>query len=708
MRAEDRDDDMTTAKTPAIGARVPRREDPALLKGQGCYTADIALTDPLHVAFLRSPVASGKIAEIDTAEAREAPGVAAVVTGADLPPTTPPDLQPVLSIEETLPFPLLARDRVSAVGEPVVAVLADSPARAADAVDLIALDIDDADLPAPRRIAGRGWQAGNAARAFAEAAHVVEVETRHSRVAPSPMEPRGIAVRYDAETEGVTIYQSTQTPHRTKNDLARILQIDPERLRVIAPDVGGGFGMKGFIYPEEVFTVWAALQLKRDVRWIATRSEEFLSAGHGRGLTSRGRLALDEEGRFLALEARIEAPLGAWASGTGLMPAYNAARILPSGYTIPVLDIETEAVSHPLPPVGIYRGAGRPEANVIIERLIDEAAAATGIDPIALRKMNLLAEDALPHDSVTGSRLDSGDYAAALDAFAEAADVVGLRARRDAIRQDGGIAGLGLAFYLDPSAAGWEYARVTLNADGTAHIVTGATQQGHGRLTAFSQIASDALGLPMEAITLDAGDTGTAPVGVGAVGSRATAIGGSAVMEACAKAKAAVAEGASLPVTAESKYEVAGQAWAFGAYAALVEIDSETGRPRLLAAHAHDDTGVVVNPVQVEGQLRGGFAQAVGETMLEAIVMDGDGQLLTGSFMDYAMPRADDLPPLSLSQTETPSPMNPLGAKGVGEAATTGAPAALINAIGDAFRPTGKAPPQMPFSASRIWEALKG
>ena len=284
----------------------------------------------------------------------------------------------------------------------------------------------------------------------------------------------------------------------------------------------------------------------------------------------------------------------------------------------------------------------------------------------------------------------------------------GLRARRDALQAEGRIAGLGVAFYLDPSAAGWEYARVTLNADGTAHIVTGATQQGHGRWTAFSQIASDALGLPMAAITLDAGDTGTAPVGIGAVGSRATAIGGSAVMEACARVKAMVADGAPLPVTAESRYEVAGQAWAFGAYAALVEIDAETGVARVLRAHAHDDTGVIVNPVQVEGQIRGGFAQALGETMLEAIALDADGQLLTGSFMDYAMPRADDLPPLSLSQTQTPSPMNPLGAKGVGEAATTGAPAALINAVTDAFRPTGKAPPQMPFFARADLAGLAG
>jgi aerobic carbon-monoxide dehydrogenase large subunit len=701
-------DAMTKPEHRMIGAPVTRREDPALLMGQGRYTADIALDDALHLAFLRSPVASGRIAAIDMSEALEAPSVVAILTGADLPPTLPPDVQPVLDIAEVLPFPLLARDHVTAVGEPVVAVFADSPAHAADAVDLILLDIEDSPLPEPRRIASRVWRSGNAARAFAEAAHVVDVETRHPRVAPSPMEPRGIAVQYDPTTEGVTIWQSTQTPHRTKNDLARILQLDPDRVRVRAPDVGGGFGMKGFSYPEEVLAVWAAMHLKRDVRWIASRSEEFLSSGHGRGLTSRGRLALDADGRFLALEARIEAPVGGWLSGTALMPAFNAARILPSGYVIPALDIETAVTAHPTPPVGIYRGAGRPEANVIIERLIDEAAAVTGRDPIALRRANLLPASALPHDTATGNRLDSGDYAAALDAFEAAADLAGLRARRDAIRASGGIAGLGTAFYVDPSAAGFEYASVTLNADGTVHIVTGATQQGHGRLTAFSQIASDALGVPMEAITLDAGDTGTAPVGVGAVGSRATAIGGSALLEACEKALNLRAAGQNLPLTAESRYEVAGQAWAFGAYAALVEIDRETGVARLIAAHGHDDTGLIVNPVQVEGQIRGGFAQAVGETMLEAIALDDEGQLLTGSFMDYAMPRADDLPPLTLSQTETPSPMNPLGAKGVGEAATTGAPAALINAITDAFRPLGKTPPQMPFSPARIWEALNG
>ncbi|WP_284261944.1 xanthine dehydrogenase family protein molybdopterin-binding subunit [Roseicyclus amphidinii] len=697
---------MNKPASQMIGAAIPRREDPALLKGQGRYTADIALNQPLHIAFLRSPVAAGRIAGIDISEALAAPGVHAVLTGADLPPTTSPDVLPVLEIEGTLPYPMLARERVTCVGEPVAAVFADSPARAADAVDLIALDIEDEDLPEPRRIAQRRWQSGNARQAFDHAAHVVEVETIHPRVAPSPMEPRGVAIRYDAETDGVTIFQSTQTPHRTKTDLMRVLQLDPDRIRIVAPDVGGGFGMKGFAYPEELFATWAALQLKRDVRWIATRSEEFLSAAHGRGLSSRGRLALDAEGRFLALEARIDAPVGNWIAATALMPAFNAGRILPSGYVIPALDIETQVHSHPTPPVGIYRGAGRPEANVILERLIDEAAAVTGRDPLELRKQNLVPVSAMPHDTATGNHLDSGDYAAALDAFAAAADLDALRARRDAIRDAGGIAGLGLAFYVDPSAAGWEYARVTLNADGTAHIATGATQQGHGRLTAFSQIAADALGLPMEAVTLDAGDTGTVAEGVGAVGSRATAIGGSALLEACAKAKAMVEGGAPLPVTAESKYEVAGQAWAFGAYAALVEIDPETGTPRLLRAHAHDDTGVMVNPVQVEGQIRGGFAQAVGETMLEAIALDADGQLLTGSFMDYAMPRADDLPPLALSHSETPSPMNPLGAKGVGEAATTGAPAALINAITDAFRPTGKAPPQMPFSPSRIWDAL--
>ena len=699
---------MTSHARSAIGQALPRREDPALLKGQGRYAADILLDRPLHLAFLRSPVAAGRIAAIDIDAARAAPGVAAVLTGADLPPNPSPDLLPVLEIDQPLPFAMLARGQIACVGEPVAAVLAETPAQAADALEMIGLEIDEAPMPAPRRIAHRRWAVGDAEAAFARAAHVVAVATHHPRVAPASMEPRGVAIHYDAANDSVVIYHSTQTPHRTKADLTRVLQIDPDRVRVVAPDVGGGFGMKGFAYPEEILAVWAALHLKRDVRWIATRSEEFLSAAHGRGLSSQGRLALDAEGRFLALEARIEAPLGGWAAGSALMPAFNAARILPSGYLIPALDIETEAYAHPLPPVGIYRGAGRPEANVILERLIDAAAAATGRDPIDLRKANLVPVTAMPHDTATGNRLDSGDYAAALDIFAKAADLDGLRARRDAIRAKGGMAGLGIAFYIDPSAAGWEYARVTLNPDGTAHIATGATQQGHGRLTAFSQIASDALGLPMAAITLEAGDTGIVPEGIGAVGSRATTIGGSALLDACAKIRHAMALGVPLPVTAESKYEVAGQAWAFGAYAALVEIDRDTGAARLLQAHGHDDAGVLINPLQVEGQIRGGFAQAVGETLLEAIAFDGDGQLLTGSFMDYAMPRADDIPPLSLSHGQTPSPMNPLGAKGVGEASTTGAPAALMNAIADAFRPTGKPAPQTPFSPARLWAAMQG
>ncbi len=698
---------MTSLAHSAIGRALPRREDPALLTGQGRYVADIALDRPLHLAFLRSPVATGRIATLDVAQARSAPGVAAVLTGTDLPPNPSPDLLPVLEIEQPLPFPMLSRGDIACVGEPLAAVLAESAAQAADALEQITLDIDEAPLPGARRIAHRRWAVGDPRAAFARAAHVVAVDTDHPRVAPASMEPRGVAIHYDADSDSVVIYQSTQTPHRTKADVTRVLQIDPDRVRVVAPDVGGGFGMKGMTYPEEIFAIWAALQLKRDVRWIATRSEEFLSAAHGRGLSSQGRLALDAEGRFLALEARIAAPLGGWAAGTGLMPAFNAARILPSGYVIPALDIETEAFAYPLPPVGIYRGAGRPEANVIVERLIDAAAAATGRDPIALRRANLVPAGAMPHDTATGNRLDSGDYAAALDAFEQAADLDGLRARRDAIRDAGGIAGLGVAFYIDPSAAGWEYARVTLNPDGTAHIATGATQQGHGRLTAFSQIASDALGLPVGAITLEAGDTGVVAEGIGAVGSRATAIGGSALLEACAKIKQAQAEGAALPITADSKYEVAGQAWAYGAYAVLVEIDPATGVVRLLHAHGHDDAGVLVNPLQVEGQLRGGFAQALGETMLEAISFDPDGQLITGSFMDYAMPRADDIPPLRLSHSQTPSPMNPLGAKGVGEASTTGAPAAFMNAISDAFRPTGKPAPQMPFSPARIWAALQ-
>lgn len=696
---------MSGTRDTLIGKSERRMEDAALVSGRALYTDDVALDAPLFVAFLRSPVAKADGVTLDMTAATQAPGVHSVHCAADLGATSSLSVNPVLPLLRTLPFPVLAGDTLDCIGQPVAAVLAASAAAAQRAVEEITLDFEERALPEPDPVAARTWSRGQVAPAFDEAHTVAEVEIRHPRLAPSPMEPRAIAIRYDRDSDTATIYQSTQTPHRSRSEFARILQVDPSRLRVVAPAVGGAFGMKGSVYPEEVFAVWAALRHRRDVKWTAARSEEFLSATHGRALTTRGRLALDAAGNFIALQARVTAPVGPWLPNSALVPGWNAARILPSGYRVPNVELATEVNAHALPPVGIYRGAGRPEANALMERLIDKAAAMSGHDPLRLRQRNVLSVDEMPHRTMTGDMLDSGDYPGLLAALE--AEYSTFRNDRDRMRKAGRIAGVGLAFCLEPSGAGWESARVTLDDDGSVLVASGSSSQGQGRRTAFTQIAADALGVPPGRITVRVGDTGDCPEGIGALASRSTAIGGSAVLEACREAAQRRDAGEALPLSVEIRYENTGQAWGYGAYLALVRIDEETGAMTVVKAHAASDCGTIVNPMLVEGQMVGGFAQGLGEAMMERLVFDGSGQLLTGSFMDYAMPRADDIPPLSLEKRITPSPTNSLGAKGVGEAGTIGAPIAILNAAHDALRPLGVDDLQMPLTPARIWQAMQ-
>ncbi|SEO96080.1 carbon-monoxide dehydrogenase large subunit [Salinihabitans flavidus] len=690
-----------------IGAPVPRREDAALVRGQGLYTDDVALDAPLHVAFLRSPVPFGTIDAVDTDEAAGAEGVAGVFTGADVADLGDLAVNPALPITYRPDFPVLATGHVRAVGQPVAAVLADSAARAQDAAELIFADIADAPTPAPRLVAEKHWRSGDAEAAFAGAEIVVECTLRHPRLAPSPMEPRAIAVAHDAETGGVTVWLSTQTPHRARSELAQILGVDAALIRVIAPHVGGAFGMKASLYPEEVFAVWAAFRLKRNVKWTATRSEEFLAATHGRGVTSHGALALTRDGRFTGLRARVEAPLGHWLPNSGLITAWNAGRILPSAYRVGAVDVTTRAMMHATAAMGIYRGAGRPEANSLMERLIDKAAAATGIDPLEIRARNLLGPADLPHTTATGEVLDSGDYARALDLLRDKGGYVQALAERDARRARGELVGVGTGFYIEPSGSGWETARVSVDENGDVLVASGSSSQGHGRETAFAQIAADTLNIPMDRITVHCGDTGTCPEGIGALASRSTAIGGSAVLRACEVLRARLDAGANAPQNVEVRYTNKGPAWGYGAYLVLLSIDRVTGAPRIERAACVDDTGRIINPTLVAGQILGGFAQGLGEALLEQVVYDDDGQLLTGSFMDYAMPRAADMPPLDLHKFETPSPMNVLGAKGVGEAGTIGAPVAILNAAIDALRPLGVEDLDMPLTAQTLWRAIR-
>lgn len=695
---------MLERSSHAIGASPGDRRAAVRLRGRGQFVGDVALKNPLHLAFARSPVPSGQLAAIDTTDALQFPGVVAVHLGADLAHARALTVNAVLPLRITPKFPVLAQERISGLGQPIAGVLAETMSAAQDGAEALGPEVTEAEAVATDPVAAKQWRTGDPALALSQAAHVVEVQVQHPRLAPSPMEPRAIAVEW-AE-DGVTIWLSTQTPHRARSEFSKILGVDPAMLRVIAPDVGGAFGMKGSVYPEEVFAVWAAFHHRRSVRWCASRGEDFLSATHGRGLLSRGKLAVDADGTFLALEARIEAPVGPWLPNSGLVPAWNAARILPGGYDVPTVDIKTRAVPDARGPMGIYRGAGRPEAACLMERLVDEAARATGLDPIAIRSKNVYSASVLPVRTATGNLLDSGDYRSALALVSDAADYPILCAARDQKRAEGLLSGVGVAFYLEPSGEGFETARVSWTESGV-QIASGSSSQGHGRETAYAQIAAEVLQVALDDIQVVQGDTGTCPAGIGAVASRSTAIGGSAVFTACERLLARHLNGEALPLTEDVRYENEGQAWGYGAAIVCVDVDRDTGAAQITSATCLDDVGRVVNPAFVEGQIRGGFAQGFGEAMMEEVVYDADGQLLTGSLMDYALPRAADMPELTIHTTAHPSPLNALGAKGVGEAGTIGAPVAILNAVLDALRPVGVRHLDMPLTPCKIWTAIR-
>ncbi|MEM7544217.1 MAG: xanthine dehydrogenase family protein molybdopterin-binding subunit [Pseudomonadota bacterium] len=679
----------------------------ALLRGAGHFTDDHKLTDPLIAVFLRSSVSAGRIIGLDAGNAAAMPGIQAVHTADDLRDLGALAVNPVVPMKASPVFRALASDEVSAVGQPVALILGESRAAADDALDAVEIDIDDTAPPAAREVAAQTWATDGVAAAFAEAAHVVEATIQHPRLAPSPMEPRSIAVEYDRASDSATIWHSTQTPHRSRATLAAILGIDPSRIHVIAPDVGGAFGIKASICPEDVAVVWAAFHHRRSIRWTATRSEEFLSATHGRGTRMSGRLAVAADGRFLALMAEVTAPLGHWLPHSALVPVWNAGRILPSGYRVAEVDIAVRACADNRAPVGIYRGAGRPEANALMERLVDKAAAAIGGDPLALRLQNMHPPDALPYRTATGNLLDSGDYPRALRTLVDDGHYVAALAARDRRREAGALVGVGLGFFLEPSGEGWESAEVTLRADGTTLIASGSSDQGHSRAAGYAAIASEALSLDPEAITVICGDTRTCPEGIGALASRATAIGGSAVLLACREVAKRRDGGEALPITASLRYENDGQAWGYGCYLVTLSVDRDTGAPNVEDAICVDDAGVIVNEAAAAGQIIGGFAQGLGEAMMERLIYDEDGQLLTGSFMDYAMPRAVDMPPMTLLSLSTPSRMNALGAKGLGEAGTIGAPAAILNAAYDALAPLGVETLDMPLTSATLWQAMR-
>jgi len=748
-----------------------RREDRALLTGRGRFVDDLAVGGVLHVVLARSPHAHARIRSVDAAAAQRAPGVVAVITADDLGPIGPVPLMRLAPGTVVPEYPILASGAVRSQGIPVAAVVADSTYAAADGVDRLAIDYEplagvaDADsalvagapqvVPVSRdnRALAVAWRHGDAERAFRDAAHRVTLTVQQQRLCGVPMEPRGALARWDPVTGELTVWTSTQAPFRIRSSLARMLGLDEARVRVIAPDVGGGFGVKGGPYREEVLVAWLARRLERPVKWVSTRAEDLLTTNHGRGGKSTGEMALDADGRILGLRARIRQPLGSTLAVTVGGTPQNHGRCLPGSYVVEHVDIESVGVFTTTPPVGAYRGAGRPEAAFLIERLMDEAARTLKVDPVELRRRNLIPKERFPFKTATGQVYDSGDYAEVLERTLAMADYAGLRRAQAERRARGEIVGIGVAKYVEPSALGWESGQVRVEATGAVLAVTGSSAHGQGHETTFAQIVADELRVHPDVVTVRHGDTHGAPQGIGTFGSRSTALGGSALalaardvrdkarkmaaglLEAAAQdvvpveggfgvvgapgrqvTWARVAEhayrGQGLPQGVEPGLEATrffspeGEVWSAGAFVVSIGIDRDTGvvTPERIAWL--DDAGTIVNPLLADAQLEGSLAQGWGQVMMEDAALDRDGHLLSGTLMDYAIPRADDMPHAEIGHANTPSPNNPLGVKGIGEAGTIGIPPAMVNAVVDALSPFGVTHVDMPLTPEKIWHAL--
>lgn len=660
----------------------------------------------LHGAFARSAHAHARILSLHLEDAQSMPGVVAVLAGTDLGRHTLPPINPLLPLLEPQDFPLLAQSTLSYVGQPMALVLARTAQQAAAAAARVRVAVEE--LPATADFAAeapttRVWHMGGTEPADVHLR--VEASLTSPRVVAMAMEPRSCSAQWHAQDARLTVWLGTQTPSRAQADIAATLGMATEQVRVVSPDVGGAFGAKASVYPEDLLVALAAQHTRGAVRWTSSRSEDFVAGMHGRGSHLQGSLALDETGRFVALSAQLAFTLGAWLPFSGVVPLRNAARILPGPYRVGQIDIQGHASRSHAAPVNIYRGAGRPEAALLMETLVDKAARASGIDPVALRKRNLIPASDMPCPTVSGETLDSGDYLLALERACEHFGYEAARDHQRARRAQGEIVGIGVALYIEPCGQGWESARVTLHGDGRVTVASGSPAQGQGHGTTYAQIAADALGCTADQVTVLLGDTAHCPAGTGTLASRSTAIGGSAIVQACREALSRQAAGEPLPLTVDTRYN-ATEAWSYGCVIAAMAIDPDTGQPTIERIVWADDAGHVIHPVLVRGQLVGGAAQALGQALMERMVYDSAGQPVTGSLMDYAIPRASDMPPIEIESLHTPSPNNLLGAKGVGEAGCIGVPAALMNAARDALAPFGSPELQFPLTAEQLWRAM--
>ncbi|MEO8856515.1 MAG: xanthine dehydrogenase family protein molybdopterin-binding subunit [Burkholderiaceae bacterium] len=699
-----------TSVTQSAHGGLARVEDRRLLTGRGRYVHDLCEPGMLHAVFVRSTYARARILSIDLQTARDSAGVVAILGPEQLVDLRMPPINPLVPNADAPQRPLLAQGHTESLGQPVALVLATTLRAAQAAADQVFVDYKSetaqADLARDAHTVCRIHHQSGSSESGPDA-HRVRVSHRQSRVIAMSLEPRAAMAQWNTDTGTLTAWLGTQAPSRARADIARVLSLPLSQVRVIAPDVGGAFGAKASVSPEDLVIAFAARSLKTTVKWMSSRSEEFLSAAHGRGALLEGELALDAEGHFLHLQAKLQFPIGAWLPFSAVVPARNAARILPGPYRVGGVNIHAQAGMSNAAAINIYRGAGRPEAALLMERLVEMGARKTGIDPVELRLRNLVPVEAMPYTTLTGECFDAGDYVQALQRACARFGYDQERQTQVQRRAAGELLGIGVAMYVEPCGQGWESARVTLQVDGSVVVASGSAAQGQGHETSFATIAAEALGCDPARVRVDHGDTNNSPEGIGAMASRSMAIGGSAVAQAARSAAVRRDAGEALPIVADAVYTVAAEGWSYGCVMARMAIDRDTGLPTVERVVWVDDAGRIVSPQLAEGQLLGGLAQGLGQALLERIVYDDSGQLLTGSLMDYAVPRADDMPPVELESMAIPTQANLLGAKGVGEAGCIGVPAALLNAAADALSPFGERALDFPLTSERLWRAMQ-
>ncbi|RLQ88129.1 xanthine dehydrogenase family protein molybdopterin-binding subunit [Notoacmeibacter ruber] len=775
-----------------IGARVARKEDKRFITGLGRYTDDMKVPGMMHAAFVRSPHAHAKVNGVDKSAALEMDGVIDVLTGPELKADGIGNLICGWSVSSKDGSPMnmgawspLATDRARYVGDAVAIVVAETRDIALDAAEMVMVDYEP--LPAVTDAVdalGEGapqlhpeapgnlifdWEIGEEQAtddALAGAAHVVEVDIRNNRLSPNPMEPRAALGHYNKAEDHYTVWTTSQNPHVARLVMSAFYNVAPEhKLRVIAPDVGGGFGAKIYIYPEEIVCLWASKRTGVPVKWVATRTEAFMTDAHGRDHHSKAKIGFDADHRIVGFKVETVANLGAYMSlFSSATPTYLYATLLSGQYDIPNIHANVKTVYTNTVPVDAYRGAGRPEATYLVERTMTQAARQLGVEPAELRRKNFIRE--FPHQTPVIMNYDTGDFEASLDAAMEAIDYKNFETRRQESRSRGKLRGIGMSCYIEacgiaPSAAVgslgagvglWESAEVRVNAAGTIEVLTGSHSHGQGHETTFAQLVHERLGLPLDQVKIVHGDTDVVQMGMGTYGSRSGAVGMSAIVKALdkveEKAKKIAAhlleadegdieiENGELKVAGTDKtlpwfqmalgaytahnlpeglepglketafYDPTNFTFPAGCYICEVEIDPETGKTELLRFVAADDFGNIINPMIVEGQVHGGLTQGIGQALLEGVHYDADsGQLITASYMDYCMPRADNVPMFEVSHQTTPCPGNPLGIKGCGEAGAIGSPPAVINAITDAI---GTETVTMPATPMKVWQAIQG